>query len=195
MPRTRNCDVNNRGARLPDVWGEQAKSRWEIFLADHFRGESARQLQGSGTSVEGEVSQVFQLSEIEREAVRMTEPAQDAPLQGKRLRLEELQFDTAFKVCRLAESGGDQIVKEYILGGGDLGGFAESLAQLRIVVALKSGQQLGADTIAEKLRTEIGGVLTKWLAKGEQEALNLLAGGGEHGADQARRWRVVRGER
>ena len=175
------------GGALAGFWGTQAKQWREKFFADYFRDESARQPAATGMSGEGKVAEVFQLREIECEAVRKAQAAQDASLQGERLRLEEIQLDSVRQVWRLEQNGGGKIVKECTLGGGDLGGFTQSLAQLRIVVALESGEQLAAHAIAEKLRTEIGGVLAKWLAEGKQELLNLLAGDGEHGADQTRR--------
>ena len=78
------------GRRLVDCWGEQAQQRREEFLADEFGGESARQLQGTGASGEGELAEGFQLREIQGEAVGMAEAAQDAALQGERLCLEEM---------------------------------------------------------------------------------------------------------
>ncbi len=147
-------------------------------------------------SGEGEFAEGFQLREVERQAVRMAEAAQDTSLQSERLGLEEIQFDATRQICRLGKSGGYKLFKERILGGGDLGGFAQRLAQLRIVVALQGGQQLAADAIAEKLRTEIGCVLAKWLAEGAEKLLDLPAGDGEHGTDELRgrrKWFVIRG--
>ena len=52
---------------------------------------------------------------------------------------------------------------------------------------------MGADAIAQELRTEIGGVLAKWLAEGAEKLFDLEAGGGKHGADETGRRDVVRG--
>ncbi len=182
------------GSALAGLWGAQTKQGREKLLADYFRDEAARQLAATGVSGQGEVAEVFQLREIECEAVRKAEAAQDASLQGERLRLENIQLDSMRQVWRLGKNGGGKIVKECTFGGGDLGGFTQSLAQLRIVVSLKSGKQLAADAIAQKLRTEIGGVLAKWLAEGAEKLLDLPAGDGEHGTDETRRWLLFRGE-
>lgn len=62
--------------------------------ADDLGCEAARQLQASGSPRLGEVAQSFQLSEVEREAEGLAQPAQDAALQGDRLRVKPLQLDT-----------------------------------------------------------------------------------------------------
>ena len=131
------------------------------------------------------------MGEIERECVRMTEAAQDAALQGERLRLEEFQLHAALKIGCRSKRRGDERVEECVLGGGDFSGFAKGLPQTRVVVTFERGQQAGTHTIAEKLRTEVGGVLTKWLTEGEQVSFDLLAGGGEQGTDEARGVRFI----
>ena len=160
--------------------------RREKLAAHHFSGEAARKLDGAGTSGQGELAQALELGEIERQAVGPAETAQDAALQGDGLRLEERQVDARFGVQRRAEGGGDQIVEECVFGGGDFRGLAEGLAQLRVVIALQGGQELRAHAIAQKARTEVGGVVAKGLAEREQVALDLLAAGGEERADEAR---------
>jgi hypothetical protein len=70
----------------------------------------------------------------------MAEAAQNAPLQGERLRLEKFQVHAALKIATLLKSRRDEIIEECVLGGGDLRGFAKSLSQTRVVVALERGQ-------------------------------------------------------
>ncbi len=86
------------GSALAGFWGAQAKQRREKLFADHFRDEPARQLAATGMSGQGKIAEVFQLREVQCETVRKAEASQDASLQGERLRLEEIQLDTAPKV-------------------------------------------------------------------------------------------------
>ena len=62
--------------------GEQGETRREKLFADDFSGESARQIETAGAAGQGELTKRFELGEIEGEAVRMAETAQDAALQG-----------------------------------------------------------------------------------------------------------------
>jgi hypothetical protein len=77
------------------------------------------------------------------------------------------------------------VIEECIFGGGNLCGVAESLAQTRIEVLLKPGQQGSADAVAEELGTKVGGIMAKGLAKRVQELLYLLSSCRKHRADEA----------
>ncbi len=109
-------------------WGASKERRGgRSFGADDFGGEAARQIEPAGAAGQGEVAEGFELGEVEGEAVGTAEAAQDAALQGERLRLEKFQLDAVRKVGLRSQNGGDQSVEESIFGGGDLGGFAERL--------------------------------------------------------------------
>lgn len=141
----------------------------EVF-PDNFSGESARQVVTPGAAGERELAESFDLGEIQRKAVRTAETTQDAPLQSERLRMQKLQFDAALKPGVgtqevRTKDGGDQLIEEGIFGGGDFGGLAERLPQLRVVVALQPWQQAVAHAVAEKARVEVGGVVAKRLAE------------------------------
>jgi hypothetical protein len=123
--------------------------------------------------------------------MRLAKSAKNASLQGERLRLEEFQFHASGRIGGWAKSQGDERIEESVLGGGDVGGLTKGLTKTRVVVALKRRQQFATHAIAEKLRTEVGGVLAKWLSESEQVSFNLRARGGEQGTDEARRVRLI----
>ena len=73
--------------------------------------------------------------------MRKAEAAQEAALQGERLRLEQLPFHAALEIGSGAkiQNGGNQLVEKCTLGGGDLRRLAQRLPQARVVVALECG--------------------------------------------------------
>ena len=81
---------------------EQAKPQREKLVADHLGGKAARKPDGAGAPGQGEFAEAFELGEVERQAVRPAETAQDAALQGDGLRLEERQFDSLLRACSRA---------------------------------------------------------------------------------------------
>ncbi len=166
---------------------KKREARRKKFLTNNFSGESTRQAEATGASGERKLAESLELREIEGKGVRTAEAAQDASLQGEGLRVQKLQFDAALRVCLRTQNGGDQGIEERVFGGGDFGGFAERVAEARIVVTLEGRQQVAAHAVAEKARIEIGGVGAKWLVEGAEKRFDLAAGDGEQRADQARR--------
>ena len=167
------------------------KGRRKKFSTDDLGGEASGKLEGAGAASKGEVAQPFDLGEVKRKRMGLAEAAEDAALQGYGLRLEERQLDAVGLAAALARAAlcqqrRDKLVETGIFGRGDFRGLAESLAELRIVVALQGGQELGAQAIAEKAWIEIGVILAKALAEREQELLDLLAADGEKRTDEAR---------
>ena len=61
---------------------KQGETGRQSFSANDFCGESARQIEPSGTSGQRKLAESFELREIQRETMGTAETAQDAPLQG-----------------------------------------------------------------------------------------------------------------
>ncbi len=172
----------------------QDERRGAELSADDLGGERAGEIQASGMGGQGEFAKGFEVREIERESMGLTETPEDSALEGDGLGLKRRDGDGGrLGDCGIRSGGksgeerGDEFFEECVLGRGDFGGFAEGFAETGVVVALQRGEELATDTIAQEARIEIGGVLTEGLVERVQVTLDLLTRGGEQRTDESGR--------
>jgi hypothetical protein len=84
MRYTRRLDGRHPGSRWKqrEVWRKR-------LSANDLGDKSARQLETARVGGEGKFAEGFKLCEVESQAVGTAETAQNSPLQGERLGLEE----------------------------------------------------------------------------------------------------------